>query len=95
MGSTASANPSPDASQAQLIQLLYQQMGVAEGQAIQATQQNVGGLALEWLRNYGQTTAMKAAGIGAPFSTIGGGFATPFARASGAPMPGVIGTQRA
>lgn len=77
-----------------MLQLLYQQMGTAETEAVRATQQNVGGLALEWLRNYGQTTAMKAAGIGAPFSTIGGGFATPFAKSTGAPVAAVTSSSR-
>ena len=41
--------------------------------AATAQQQQMGGLQLDWLRNYGQTPAMKAALIPAPFSTVAGG----------------------
>lgn len=76
------------------MQQLWVQKGIAEQQSIIATKQNVGGVALDWLRNYGQTTAMQAAGIGAPFSTIAGGFSIPFAKPTGAPQPAVVGANR-
>jgi hypothetical protein len=60
----------------------------ARKQAADATQQQLAGVQMDWLRNYGQSTAMTAAGIPAPFATKGGGFATPFMSPAGAPIGG-------
>jgi hypothetical protein len=46
-------------------------------QTEQVTRQQLTGTQLDWLRQYGQSAAMKEAGIPAPFSTAGGGFQTP------------------
>lgn len=54
-------------------------------QTANVTQQQMGGLQLDWLRTYGQSPAMKAAGIPSPFSTISGGFQNPFASTAGKP----------
>lgn len=66
------------------MQLMQQWQDSAKATAT-ATQMQMGGLQLDWLRNYGQTAAMKAAGIPAPFSAVTGGIGTPFASTAGKP----------
>jgi hypothetical protein len=52
-----------------------------------AVKQQLAGTQLDWLRQYGQTSAMKQAGIPAPFSTMGGGFTTQLLDTAGNPLP--------
>ena len=54
----------------------------------EAVRQQVTGTQLDWLRQFGQTSAMKEAGIPAPFSTVGGGFQTPLLGTAGNVLPG-------
>jgi hypothetical protein len=55
----------------------------------EATRQQLTGTQLDWLRQYGQTSAMKEAGIPAPFSTVAGGFQTPMLGSAGNILPGL------
>ena len=71
-----------------LTQQLMQQWQTSVQETAQATQKQLGSLNLDFLRTYGQTSAMKAAGIPSPFSTVSGGFQTPFASASGSLIGG-------
>jgi hypothetical protein len=71
------------------MQLMQQWQDSAKATAT-ATQQQMGGLQLDWLRNYGQTSAMKAAGIPSPFSTVTGGFQNPFASTAGRPTAAAV-----
>jgi len=68
-----------------MLQQLMQQYKDSAVQTANATQQQMGGLQLDWLRTYGQSPQMKAAGIPSPFSTISGGFQNPFASTAGKP----------
>ena len=71
------------------MQLMQEYQDSAKATAV-ATQQQMGGLQLDWLRTYGQTNSMKAAGIPAPFSTVSGGMATPFASTAGIPTAAAV-----
>lgn len=67
---------------------LMQQWQQSVKETASATQKQLGGINLDWLRNYGQINAMQTAGIPAPFSTVSGGFQTPFMSTSGTPIGG-------
>jgi len=69
-------------------QQLMQQWQQSVKDTAAATQKQLGGINLDWLRNYGQENAMQAAGIPAPFSTVSGGFQTPFTSRAGTPIGG-------
>ena len=73
-----------------LTQQLMQQFKDSQVATANATQQQMGGLQLDWLRTYGQTASMKTAGIPAPFSTVSGGMATPFASTAGIPTAAAV-----
>lgn len=86
MGSSPHVDNQPSPFQQAEFERLQREKDVADRQAVLATQQTIGGISLDWLRQYGQTSAQASAGIGAPFSSISGGFSNPFTRASGAPL---------
>lgn len=88
MGSSPHVDNRPSPFQQAEFERLQRERNDAQNQAITATQQNIGGINLDWLKQYGQTSAMAVAGIGAPFSAISGGFSTPFLKTSGAPLSG-------
>lgn len=69
---------------------LTQQMDAARNEAAKATQQQLAGTQLDWLRTYGQSSAMAAmtaANIPAPFSTKAGGFDTALLGTAGNLLP--------
>jgi hypothetical protein len=67
---------------------LANQIGEQAQMTAEATRQQLSGTQLDWLRQFGQTSAMKEAGIPAPFSTVGGGFQTALLDTAGNILPG-------
>jgi hypothetical protein len=87
MGSSPQAPPDqPNAFQKKELEDLEKQQKIADQQNILTAQQNLGGIQLDWLRQFGQANAVRTAGIGSPFSAVTGGFSTPFLSPQGTPL---------
>lgn len=87
MGGGGNSNNNDGGLTAAQVAALQQQEETAKQQAADATKQSLSGTQLDWFRLYGQTPQMKDAGINAPFSTVGGGLATPFLTTAGKVAP--------